>query len=325
MYSYKELQSLVNKQINKIDFIKEPRQLYDPIKFILSLGGKRIRPVFVLMACNLFSDDIDKAINAALALEIFHNFTLLHDDIMDNSSLRRNKPTVHTKWNFNVAILSGDAMSIIAYKFITKTKSGNLTDVLNIFNTTALQVCEGQQYDMDFEAEELVTEADYLKMIELKTAVLIAASLKIGALISDASQKDAQLLYLFGINIGLAFQIQDDFLDVYGDTNIFGKKIGNDIITNKKTYLLIKAFELAKGADYKELYNQIFTKNRPSEEKIKSVISIYNKLGIKKIVQNKIVEYFNEAFIYFEKISVNSERKQELSSFIKSTLINRVK
>ncbi len=325
MYSYKDLQELVNKQINNENFVKEPRQLYEPIKYILSLGGKRIRPVFVLMACNLFSDDIDKAINAALALEIFHNFTLLHDDIMDNSSLRRNKPTVHTKWNSNVAILSGDAMSIIAYQFITKTNSNNFFEVLDVFNTTALQVCEGQQYDMNFEDKKPVSEANYLKMIELKTAVLIAASLKIGALIGGASHKDAQFLYLFGINLGLAFQIQDDFLDVYGDTKVFGKKIGNDIITNKKTYLLIKAVELAKSADYKELYNQFFTKNCPSEKKIKSVISIYNRLGIKKIAQNKIVEYFNLAFTYLDKVSVNSERKQELSSFIKTTLINRVK
>lgn len=325
MYSYKDLQEIINNQIKKTNFVKEPRQLYEPIEYVLSLGGKRIRPVFLLMACNLFSDEIGKAVNAALALEIFHNFTLLHDDIMDNSLLRRNKPTVHTKWNSNVAILSGDAMSIIAYEYITKTKSNNLSDILNVFNTTALQVCDGQQYDMDFEKQEFVSEAVYLKMIKLKTAVLIAASLKIGAIIGGASQEDAQLLYSFGINIGLAFQIQDDFLDVYGDTTVFGKKTGNDIITNKKTYLLTKAFEIAKADDRTKLYSQFFTKNINPEEKIKTVVRIYDKLGIKEITQNKIVEYFNEAFIYLEKVSVNSEKKQELSYFIKNNLINRVK
>lgn len=325
MYSYKDLQEFINNQIKKANFVKQPKQLYEPIEYVLSLGGKRIRPVFLLMACNLFSDEIDKAVNAALALEIFHNFTLLHDDIMDNSSLRRNKPTVHTKWNSNVAILSGDAMSIIAYEYITKTKSNKISDILNVFNTTALQVCDGQQYDMDFEKLEFVSEAIYLKMIKLKTAVLIAASLKIGAIIGGASQEDAQLLYSFGINIGLAFQIQDDFLDVYGDTSVFGKKTGNDIITNKKTYLLTKAFEIANADDHKELYSQFFTKNINSEEKIKTVIRIYDKLGIKKIAQNKITEYFNEAFNCLNKVSVNSEKKQELSSFIKNNLINRVK
>ena len=327
MYSYKDLHELINNQIKKANFVKEPKHLYEPIEYVLSLGGKRIRPVFLLMACNLFSDKIDKAVDAALALEIFHNFTLLHDDIMDNSSLRRNKPTVHTKWNSNVAILSGDAMSIVAYEYITKTKSksNKFFDILNVFNTTALQVCDGQQYDMDFEKQEFVSEDVYLKMIKLKTAVLIAASLKIGAIIGGASQEDAQLLYSFGINIGLAFQIQDDFLDVYGDTSVFGKKTGNDIVTNKKTYLLTKAFEIAKAGDHTELYSQFFTKNINSEEKIKTVVRIYDKLGIKEIAQNKITEYFNEAFNCLNKVSVNSEKKQELSSFIKNNLVNRVK
>ncbi|MBE9468264.1 MAG: polyprenyl synthetase family protein [Bacteroidetes bacterium] len=325
MYSYKTLQELVNKEIALGGFVKEPKQLYEPIKYILSLGGKRIRPVFVLMACNLFSNKIENAINAALALEIFHNFTLLHDDIMDKSSLRRNKPTVHTKWNSNIAILSGDAMSIIAYEYITRVKSDNFLELINVFNKTALQVCEGQQYDMNFETEKLVSETNYLQMIKLKTAVLISASLKIGALIGEASQEDTELLYLFGINIGIAFQIQDDFLDVYADTKVFGKKIGNDILTNKKTYLLIKAFELAKEHDYEELYNKFFIDNNPSEEKVHSVVNIYNKLGIKEIAQNKIAEYFNKAFSYLDKVSVSTERKKELASFVKNSLINRDK
>ena len=293
MYSYKTLQELVNKKIAQEELVKEPKQLYEPIKYILSLGGKRIRPVFVLMACNLFTDNVEKAINAALALEIFHNFTLLHDDIMDNSSLRRKKPTVHAKWNSNVAILSGDAMSIIAYEYITRERKNNFFEIIDVFNKTALQVCDGQQYDMDFETEKLVSKSDYLKMIELKTAVLIAASLKIGALIGGASHEDAELLYSFGINIGLAFQIQDDFLDVYGDTKIFGKQTGNDIRTNKKTYLLIKAFELAKDDDYEELYQKFFINNKPTEEKVNIVVNIYNKLGIKEIA-NKIKKGCNE-------------------------------
>ncbi|RLD63268.1 MAG: polyprenyl synthetase family protein [Bacteroidetes bacterium] len=323
MYSYKTLQELVNKKIAQEELAKEPKQLYEPIKYILSLGGKRIRPVFVLMACNLFSDEIEKAIDSALALEIFHNFTLLHDDIMDNSSLRRNKPTVHTKWNSNVAILSGDAMLIIAYEYITRIKSNNYSEIINVFNKTALQVCDGQQYDMNFETKELVSESDYLKMIKLKTAVLIAASLKIGALIGGALPEDAELLYSFGINIGMAFQIQDDFLDVYGDTEVFGKKTGNDILTNKKTYLLIKAFELAKGSDYKELYNKIFVDNKPSEEKFDKVVEIYNKLEIKKVAENKIAEYFDKAFKLINELSVSSERKNELMSLIQNKLINR--
>ncbi|MCK5822805.1 MAG: polyprenyl synthetase family protein [Bacteroidales bacterium] len=323
MYSYKTLQELVNRKIDQEDLAKEPKQLYEPIKYILSLGGKRIRPVFVLMACNLFTDNVEKAINAALALEIFHNFTLLHDDIMDNSSLRRKKPTVHTKWNSNVAILSGDAMSIIAYEYITRDKKNNFFEIIDVFNKTALQVCDGQQYDMGFETEKMVSESDYLKMIELKTAVLIAASLKIGAIIGGASQEDAELLYSFGINIGLAFQIQDDFLDVYGDTKVFGKQTGNDIRTNKKTYLLIKAFELAKDNDYEELYKKFFVDNKPTEEKVNKVVNIYNKLGIKEIAKKTILEYFNEAFNNFEKVSVNKERKKELSFFIKNRLISR--
>ena len=323
MYSYRTLQERVNKKIAQEELVKEPKQLYEPIKYILSLGGKRIRPVFVLMACNLFSDEVEKAIDSALALEIFHNFTLLHDDIMDNSSLRRNKPTVHTKWNSNVAILSGDAMLIIAYEYITRIKSDNYSTIINVFNKTALQVCDGQQYDMDFETKELVSESDYLKMIKLKTAVLIAASIEIGALIGGASLKDAELLYSFGINIGLAFQIQDDFLDVYGDTKLFGKKTGNDILTNKKTYLLIKAFELAKGDDYEELYKRFFIDIEPTQEKVDEVVNIYNKIGIKKVAQKTILEYFNKAFNDLEKASVNKERIKELSSFIKNNLISR--
>jgi geranylgeranyl diphosphate synthase type II len=223
----------------------------------------------VLLACNLFSDDIEQAINPAIGLEIFHNFTLLHDDIMDHADIRRGNPTVHVKWDENTAILSGDAMFIKAYEYFLDCKSPNFREILKVFNETALEVCEGQQYDMEFETRENVSEDEYLQMIRLKTSVLLAAALKIGALIGGAEQKDAEFLYEFGINLGLAFQLQDDLLDVYGDVNVFGKKIGGDIVANKKTFMLIKALEIAKGEELSTLKNLLADKNIEREEKDK--------------------------------------------------------
>ncbi len=245
MFTLIQLQEFISEKIQSLNLDKEPKGLYEPISYTLVSGGKRIRPALVLAACNMFSEKIEPAIPVALAFEVFHNFTLLHDDIMDNSPIRRNKETVHEKWNQNTAILSGDAMMIEAYEFLTELPAGLLKNILKLFNKTALEVCEGQQYDMDFETKEIVSEEDYLNMIKLKTSVLIAAALKAGAICGGASDTDADLLYDFGLNIGLAFQIQDDLLDTYADTAVFGKKNGNDIITGKKTFLLINALQKA--------------------------------------------------------------------------------
>jgi geranylgeranyl diphosphate synthase type II len=279
MYQAEELQIIVNDTIKKIDFGTDPVELYSPIEYALSGGGKRIRPLLTLMACNLFSDDIQKAISPALGMEIFHNFTLLHDDIMDKADLRRNKPTVHKKWNENVAILSGDAMMIKAYEYFFTLEPEQLAKVLPVFNKTALQVCEGQQYDMNFESRMDVNAEEYVQMITLKTAVLLACCLKVGSLIGGADNENSKYLYEFGLNLGLVFQLQDDYLDVYGDVNTFGKQIGGDIASNKKTFLLINALENAKGeVRNKLLYNLHVEPN--TKTKIMEVTGIYNELGI---------------------------------------------
>ncbi len=343
MFTPNSLQKIINKEINAhFLYIEEPKELYEPVKYVLSVGGKRLRPVLMLMACNLFSDDIEKAIKPALGIEIFHNFTLVHDDIMDNASLRRNRQTVHSKWNINIALLSGDAMSIKAYKYISECEPGLLKDILQIFNKAAMQVCEGQQYDMNFENAappksspkgrtfentcycNTIRIEDYLKMIELKTSALIAASVKIGALTGGASNNNSRLLYEFGRNIGIAFQLQDDILDVYGDVEIFGKKIGSDIVSNKKTFLLVKALELAKGKILTELNNYISRKQFNNKEKIIAVTNIYNKLRIKELAEKMMNEYFNIALNYLEKVSVDDKRKEYLKSFAKKIML-RVK
>ena len=328
MYNLSTLQKIINKEINAHSlYIGEPKELYEPIEYVLSVGGKRLRPVLMLMACNLFSDNIDRTIKPAIGIEIFHNFTLVHDDIMDNAFLRRNKPTVHSKWNTNIALLSGDAMSIKAYKYISECEPDLLKDILQIFDKAAMQVCEGQQYDLNFENTSYhltIGMEDYLKMIELKTSALIAASVKIGALTGGASNNNAQLLYEFGRNIGIAFQLQDDILDVYGDTKIFGKKIGSDIVSNKKTFLLVKAFETAKGKILTELKNYISRKQFNNKEKIQAVTDIYNKLHIKELAEDKMNEYFNLALNYLEKITIADKRKEHLKNFAKK-LIKRVK
>ena len=324
MYNLKELQEIINNEFNNLDFKQDPVELYEPIEYILSIGGKHLRPTLVLMACNLFSDTVNQAIKPALGIDIFHNFTLLHDDIMDNASIRRNHSTVHTKWNVNVAILSGDAMCIKAYEYLAECDPYILKVILNIFNRTALKVCEGQQYDMNFENAQKITEKEYLKMIELKTSVLIASCLKIGALIGGAKEKEAQLLYEFGKNIGMAFQLQDDLLDVYGDSKVFGKKIGGDIISNKKTFLLITALELAKGSTLAELKNQINAIEFKPEKKIKAVRNIYDKLAAKKITEKNINEFFEFAFKFLDKVNIDEKRKTELKKFTKK-IIHRVK
>lgn len=322
MYTLKELQELLRKEIDNNKIGREPFSLYDPINYTLESGGKRIRPALVLLACNLFSDDISQAIDSAIGLEIFHNFTLLHDDIMDKADIRRGNPTVHKKWNENTAILSGDAMLIKAYDYFFDCESPKFREILKVFNQTALEVCEGQQYDMEFEDRDQVSEKEYLRMIELKTSVLLAGALKIGALIGGASEKDANFLYEFGRNIGLAFQLQDDYLDVYGDVNVFGKQIGGDIIANKKTFMLIKARQLAKETKAEQLEQLLSDKDIDRDKKISEVTNLYNKLNIKEVVQKRILEFTEIALDQLDKVSVENSKKMELKN-LAGKLINR--
>ena len=316
-----EIQNILSAEIEKINFNRNPHGLYEPIQYTLALGGKRIRPALTLLACNLFTDDIRPAVNPALGLEIFHNFTLLHDDIMDKADVRRGQPTVHKRWNENAAILSGDVMMILSYQYMTDVPEQHLNKVLNAFSQMAIEICEGQQYDMEFESREDVSAEEYLHMIRLKTAVLLGTALKIGAWIGGGSNEDAQLLYDFGINIGLAFQLKDDLLDVYGDEKTFGKKIGGDISCNKKTYLLIHAKNLASGTDAEELARYLKT-TEPSEEKIRAVTDLYNRLGVREICEERMDYYYNEAVAALEKVSVSAEKKQELRNLAKN-LMNR--
>lgn len=318
MLTLENAQQLIAHEFEKLSLYKDPVELYEPIHYILSIGGKRIRPSMVLLSCSLFSDDFTVAIKPALGLEIFHNFTLLHDDIMDNANLRRNRDTVHVKWNTNTAILSGDAMSIKAYQFMCASPKEVIHEVIEVFNQTALEVCEGQQYDMNFETRSNVTVNEYLHMIELKTSVLLAASLKIGAILGGASPANANLLYEFGRNLGLAFQLQDDLLDVFGNEALFGKEIGKDIVSNKKTYLLIKAFELAQGNDLATLNDWTTRAEFNRDEKIKIVTDLYLKLGVKQQCEALIDSYFDKARQQLNEVSASAESKNELHLFMNS-------
>ena len=324
MYSFDFFQNVINKELslNKEFIGKTPVLLYEPIEYTLSMKGKRIRPVLVLMACNLFIDNFEHAIKPALGIEVFHNFTLLHDDIMDKSSMRRGKLTVHKKYNENIAILSGDAMSILAYKFVIDSNPPELAKVLTEFSKMAIEVCEGQQYDMDFEDLTDVKAEQYIKMIKLKTAVLIAGSLKIGGILGGASIADAEALYNFGINIGLAFQLQDDYLDTFGNTETFGKKIGGDIIANKKTYLLIKALELAQGDTKQKLLLLISNNSIEADKKISEVKSIYNQLKVEDYSKTKMNEYYSKAISALNSVKVEENKKEGLLNFA-AKLMNR--
>ncbi len=316
MITLQQAQKLINDELRKLNSGAEPKELYAPIDYVIGLGGKRIRPALAILGCNLFTDEISQSVSPALALEIFHNFTLVHDDIMDNANLRRGKQTVHTRWDNNIGILSGDAMCVRAYEKLSDCDVRYLKQVFKIFNETALKVCEGQQYDMNFENRQVVSVAEYLKMIELKTSVLLAGSLKIGAITGGASEIDAQLLYNFGLNMGMAFQLQDDLLDVFGDESTLGKEIGKDIISNKKTFLLIKALETAKGASLESLKNWIIAKKFNNEEKIKAIQVLYLGLGIKEVTLKIIENYFVKALDDIKKIDLPEERKNELKSFL---------
>ncbi|MDL2265299.1 polyprenyl synthetase family protein [Parabacteroides sp. OttesenSCG-928-G21] len=324
MLSLEQILQRIESEIARLQYIREPQSLYDPIKYILSLGGKRIRPALALIACNIYSESIESAIKPALGLEVFHNFTLLHDDLMDNADKRRGKPTAHKVWNANSAILSGDAMLILAYKLIEETESQKLKEILNIFSQTSLEICEGQQYDMEFESRLDVSEAEYLEMIRLKTAVLLACSLKTGAILGGAPENDANHLYEFGINIGLMFQLKDDLLDVYGNTNSFGKNIGGDIACNKKTFLLINALRLANKEQSHILNEWLNKKEYDTAEKIAVISQIYDELNLKHLTEKKMEKYYQTAFLHLDKLNVTHEKTELLQSVCNQLIYRNV-
>lgn len=320
MYTPAQLQEIIENAIQNIVYPSHPERLYQPISYIMSLGGKRIRPALVLMAADLFGADLEKAIPAALAIETFHNFTLIHDDIMDNAPLRRGKQSVHEKWGINNAILSGDVMMVESNKHLSMLDTAVLKDALNTFNATAQGVCEGQQLDMEFEEREFVSIEEYINMIRLKTAVLLGGAMKLGAQVAGASPADAEQLYQFGENIGIAFQLQDDILDVYGDPEKFGKQVGGDIIANKKTLLLLKLKELAGDSDLVELEKQ--SVNQDFDDKISNTTLLYNKYNIRELASVEMKAYSEKAFNALSALAVPEERKKELI-LLSNQLMNR--
>lgn len=315
MYTSEELLQLFNEYLAAEPYDRQPQSLYEPIRYVLSMGGKRIRPVLMLLAYNLFKDNPAAILPQACGLETYHNYTLLHDDLMDNAAMRRGKPTVHVRWDANTAILSGDTMLVLAYKLMSQCPEEKLRAVLECFTETALEIGEGQQYDMDFEHRDDVREEEYIEMIRLKTSVLLACALKIGALMADAAPSDATNLYRFGELVGLAFQLQDDYLDVYGDPKVFGKAIGGDILSNKKTYMLINANNLANDAQRQELRRWITASDFNPQEKIAAVTRLYDVIGIGRLAQNKIAYYFEQSLGYLDAVSVPAERKEQLAEY----------
>lgn len=313
MYTIDQLISTVSTAVANIQYSDSPKSLYDPIRYILSIGGKRIRPVLMLMAYNLYKDDVAPILNNAIALETYHNFTLLHDDLMDKSDVRRGNPTVHKKWNDNTAILSGDTMLILAYQLFNEGVKD--VNAMTAFIEATLGVCEGQQYDMEFETRDDVEESEYMEMIRKKTSLLLGYALKIGGILGGADEEDQQNLYTFGEKMGLAFQLQDDLLDVYGDTKLFKKKLGGDIVDNKKTFMFINALRLANAEQKSELEKWISAENFIPEEKIAAVTHIYNNIGIDKLAQRKIEDLFSESLLSLEKVKVTDDKKAELRNF----------
>ena len=315
MYTSSEILQKVNQFIDQQSYDRQPASLYEPIKYVLSLGGKRIRPVLMLLTYNLYKDNPERILMPAVGLETYHNYTLLHDDLMDNADLRRGHQTVHKRWDANKAILSGDSMLVLAYQRIQQCDSRHLQAVLDVFTETALEIGEGQEYDMTFETRNDVTEEEYIEMIRLKTSVLLACAVKIGAILADASEADISNLYKFGEQLGLAFQLQDDLLDVYGDPAVFGKAIGGDITSNKKTYLLINAVNRATPQQRKELELWIAAKDFDREEKVRTVTHLYDEIGIRQLCEQKISYYFDECRKYLAKVSVGDDRKQMLLNY----------
>ena len=315
MQTSKEILKKINDFIDQLPYERKPQSLYDPVKYVLSIGGKRVRPVLMLLAYNMYKEDPERILMPACALETYHNYTLLHDDLMDNADVRRGVPTVHRKWDANTAILSGDSMLVLAYHRMLQCDADKQPEVMSLFTETALEIGEGQQYDMEFENRNDVTEAEYIEMIRLKTSVLLACALKIGAILAGASSEDADNLYKFGEQIGLAFQLQDDLLDVYGDPKVFGKAVGGDITCNKKTYMLINAFQRANDNQRAELERWVTAKDFDRNEKVAAVTDIYNQIGIRQICEEKINYYFEESKKYLSKVNVADERKQILRQY----------
>ena len=314
MMKAEDILAKINDYLGHLPYDRQPSSLYEPVRYVLSLGGKRIRPTLMLLAYNLYKDDPESILMPACGLETYHNYTLLHDDLMDNADLRRGQPTVHRKWNANTAILSGDSMLVLAYQRMAQCRRDKLADVLQLFTETALEIGEGQQYDIDFEQRNDVSEAEYIEMIRLKTSVLLACALKIGAILADAPAADCDNLYRFGEQIGLAFQLQDDFLDVYGDPKVFGKAIGGDILCNKKTFMLINAYNRANAEQRAELERWLATDDQP-QEKVAAVTRLYNEIGIDLLATEKIAYYFAESRKHLSAVGVSEDRKAELARY----------
>ncbi|MEI6124654.1 MAG: polyprenyl synthetase family protein [Bacteroidota bacterium] len=314
-------QNVINKKIGELKFNKFPRELYEPMQYALTMGGKRIRPLLSLLACDMFGQDVEKALPVAMAIEMFHNFTLVHDDIMDVAPLRRGKETVYKKWNPNIGILSGDAMLAKAFELLVDSDKAHLKKLVLLLAKVAIEVCEGQQYDMNFEHSENVTIPLYLKMIRLKTAVLVGSALHAGAIVANASEKDCQEIYMFGENLGMAFQLKDDILDVFGDEDKFGKKKGGDIVAKKKTYLYLKAHELAKGKILNTLTYYFVNSTFDDDAKITEISSIYKLLKVKEIAEKQMDFYCQKAFAHIQRINVPGENKKELLGIAKNLMI----
>ena len=324
MFTTNELLEKINRHISELKFTRQPEGLYEPVSYVLSLGGKRIRPLLMLMAYNLYKEDVEQIFSPATGIEVYHNYTLLHDDLMDKAEMRRGKSTVNKHWYENACILSGDGMLVLAYQFMAACPSASLKEVLDRFSMTALEICEGQQMDMEFESRKDVSEAEYLEMIRLKTSVLLACSLKIGAVLAGASQEDADRLYDFGINLGVAFQLKDDLLDVYGNPEVFGKNIGGDILCNKKTYLLIKAFERADEQQRRALSFWIDADTYVPEKKITAVTALYDEIGVKNLCESLMEEYTFRARAALLSVAVSDERKQALKELMEQLMFREV-
>ena len=323
MYTSNEILQKVNEFPDHLPYDRRPASLYEPIQYVLSLGGKRIRPVLMMLAYNLYREDPENILMQAVAIETYHNYTLLHDDLVDNADMRRGHDTVHKKWDANKAILSGDSMLVLAYQRMQQCDARHLQAVLDIFTETALEIGEGQEYDMAFETRNDVTEDEYIEMIRLKTSVLLACAVQIGALLADAPEDDVKNLYKFGEQLGLAFQLQDDLLDVYGDPKVFGKAIGGDITSNKKTYMLINAVNRANPEQRRELMRWIEAKEFERSEKVKAVTSLYDQIGIRQLCEQKINYYFDECRKYLAKVNVSDERKQMLLDYTDEMMTRR--
>ena len=320
MYTSDEILQKVNGFLDSLPYDRQPASLYEPVKYVLSLGGKRIRPVLMLLGYNLWREQPEAILMPACGIETYHNYTLLHDDLMDNADVRRGHPTVHRRWDANKAILSGDSMLVLAYQRIQQVPAAKLPAVLDLFTETALEIGEGQEYDMAFETRNDVTEDEYIEMIRLKTSVLLACALKIGALLADAPQEDAERLYRLGEQVGLAFQLQDDLLDVYGDPKVFGKAIGGDITSNKKTYMLINAFNRADDRQRAELQRWVEARDFVRDEKVAAVTRLYDEIGIRRLCEEKINFYFEQARQTLAEVNVAEERKLSLSNYMDELL-----